>query len=72
MICLICRQADLIDGFTSIAFDRDEFRLLINQVPVYICPSCGEAIVDEDVALQLLSKAEDSFDQGAREDVCEY
>ena len=72
MICLICRQSEIIDGFTSITFERDEFRLLVNQVPAHICPSCGEAIVDEDVALQLISKAEDSFAQGMREDVCEY
>jgi len=72
MICLICRQAEIIDGFTSIAFEREEFRLLINHVPAHICPSCGEAIVDEDVAIQLLSEAEDSFEQGMREDVREY
>jgi YgiT-type zinc finger domain-containing protein len=72
MICLICRQSEIIDGFTSITFEREEFRLLVNQVPAHICPSCGESIVDEDVALQLISKAEDSFAQGMREDVCEY
>jgi YgiT-type zinc finger domain-containing protein len=72
MICLICRQAEVIDGFTSIPFERDEFRLLINHVPAHICPSCGEAIVDEDVAIQLISKAEDSFAQGLPEDVREY
>jgi hypothetical protein len=52
--------------------EREEFRLLINRVPAHICPSCGEAIVDEDVAIQLLSEAEDSFEQGMREDVREY
>jgi len=72
MNCLICRQAEIIDGFTSIAFEREEFRLLINHVPAHICPSCGEAIVDEDVAIQLISEAEDSFEQGMREDVREY
>ncbi len=72
MICLICRQAEIIDGFTSIAFEREEFRLLINHVPAHVCPSCGEAIVDEDVAIQLLNKAEDLLDQGIREEVCEY
>jgi YgiT-type zinc finger domain-containing protein len=72
MICLICRQAEIVDGFTSIPFEREEFRLLINHVPAHICPSCGEAIVDEDVAFQLISKAEDSFEQGVREDVCDY
>ena len=72
MICLICRQTEIVDGFTSITFERGEFRLLINHVPAYICPRCGEAIVDEDVAIQLISEAEDSFEQGMREDVREY
>ena len=72
MNCLICRQAEIVDGFTSITFEREEFRLLINHIPAYICPSCGEAIVDEDVAFQLISKAEDSFEQGVREDIREY
>ena len=72
MNCLICRQAEIVDGFTSITFEREEFLLLINHVPAHICPSCGEAIVDEDVAIQLISKAEDSFEQGVREDVREY
>lgn len=72
MICLICRQAEIIDGFTSVPFEREEFRLLINHVPAHVCPSCGEAMVIEDVAIQLISKAEDSFEQGLREDVREY
>ena len=72
MNCLICRQAEIANGFTSISFEREEFRLLIRNVPAQICPNCGEAIVDEDVATQLISKAEESFRQGMREDVCEY
>jgi YgiT-type zinc finger domain-containing protein len=72
MNCLICRQAEIVDGLTSITFEREEFRLLINHVPARICPNCGEAIVDEDVAIQLISKAEYSFAQGLPEDVLEY
>ena len=72
MICLICRQAEVVDGFTPITLEREEFRLLITHVPAHVCPNCGEAIVDEDVAIQLICKAEDSFEQGVREDVREY
>ena len=72
MNCLICRQAEIADGFTSIIFEREEFRLLINHVPAHICPSCREAVVDEDVAIQLLSMAENVLAQGLREDICEY
>ena len=72
MICLMCRQAELIDGFTSIPFERDEFRLLMRSVPAHICPNCGEAIVNEDVAIRLLEKAESIFEQGVMEGTHEY
>ena len=72
MNCLICRQAEIVEGFTSVTLEREEFRLLINHVPAYICPKCGEAIVDEDVAIRLLSVAEDVINEGIIEDVREY
>jgi len=72
MLCLICRQANTIIGFTSIPFDRDEFKILINHVPVEICPNCGEAIVDEEIASHLLNIAENIVSEGIIEVVCDY
>lgn len=72
MICLICRQADVIPGLTSVTFERGEMRLAINSVPANICPSCGEAYVDEDVAVQLLQNAEDMSAAGMIDAVMEY
>ena len=72
MNCIICRQAELIDGFTSIPFERDEFRLLIKNVPAQVCLNCGEAIVDEDVAIRLIGKAQDAYAEGLIEDIREY
>lgn len=72
MKCLICRQADPMEGFTSIYFKREEFQILIRNVPSQICPYCGEAIVDEEVAIQLLNRAEEAVNQGMMDVVCEY
>jgi YgiT-type zinc finger domain-containing protein len=72
MICLICRQAELVEGLASIPFERGEFRLLIENVPASICPNCGEAVLEEDVAIQLLSEAEDVLNEGLIEDVRSY
>ena len=72
MNCLICRQAEFVDGFTSIAFERDELKLVINHVPAQICPNCGEAIVDEEVAARLLSIAENVISEGIIEDARDY
>jgi len=71
MMCLICRQAETIDGLTSVNFERGEMRLFIKNVPARVCPSCGEAYVEEEVALQLLREAEEMSKAG-KDDVIEY
>ena len=72
MICLICRQAETIDGLTSVTFERGEMRLVVNNVPARVCPDCGEAYVEEDAAVQLLSDAEEMSKVGIMDGVIEY
>jgi len=72
VICLICRQAELVNEFTSITFERGEMRLVVNHVPARVCPSCGEAYVNEDVAMQLLQNAEEISAVGMIEAMIEY
>lgn len=72
MICLICRQAEIVDGSTAVHFERGEMRLTMNNVPAQICPSCGEAYVAEDVAAKLLREAEKLSAIGEWDNVREY
>ncbi len=72
MICLICRQAKIVDGFTTVHFERGEMRLVVHNIPAQICPSCGEAYVTEEVTVQLLRKAESISEDGIREKDIEY
>jgi YgiT-type zinc finger domain-containing protein len=66
MRCMICNQAETVDGLTSVLFERDELRLVIKNVPARICPACGEAFADEDVTLLLLDEAEEMARLGMR------
>ena len=72
MNCLICRQAEIVDGLASVTFERGEMRLVVNHVPARICPSCGEAFVDEDVTVRLLRGAEAMSEAGALDDVLDF
>jgi YgiT-type zinc finger domain-containing protein len=72
MICIICRLSETIDGFTSVTFERGEMRLVVNNVPARICPSCGEAYVDEAVAVRLLGDAETMSAAGEMNGVIEF
>jgi YgiT-type zinc finger domain-containing protein len=72
MNCLICRQAEIVDGFASVNFERKGMKLVVNSVPAQICPSCGETYVEEEVAVRLLRAADEMFQTGMRADVIEY
>ena len=72
MICLICRQADIVESLTSVKFERGEFRLTVSGVPARVCPSCGEAYIDEEVAVRLLRSVEEMYKAGMLEGHYEY
>ena len=72
MNCLICRQAEIVDGLASVTFERGEVKLTVSSVPARICPNCGEAYVEEDVAVQLLRGAEATSAAGALDDVLDF
>lgn len=59
MLCLICRQAETVDGLTSVHFECGEMRFFVKDVPARVCPSCGEAYVEEQVAVSLLRGVEE-------------
>jgi YgiT-type zinc finger domain-containing protein len=72
MNCLICRQAETVDGLTSVAIERGEMRLVVNNVPARVCLSCGEAYMEEQVAVSLLREADEVSAAGKMEAVWEY
>lgn len=72
MICLICRQAETINRFTFVRFERGEFKLIINNVPARVCPSCGEAYVEEATAARLLTIASQRYEAGIVDTQAEY
>jgi len=72
MNCLICRQAELIVGLTSVHLERDEMKYVIHHVPARVCPSCGEAYVEEQVAEALLLQGVEISETGVLEAVIEY
>lgn len=72
MICLICRHANLFDGFTSITLEQADIKVMVSGVPAWICPNCGDAVVDENVALRLLATATAVAGLGMRRNSLKY
>lgn len=72
MICLVCRNAQTLNGHISINFERDEFKAVIKRVPAQVCPACGEAYLAEDVTEEVLIQAEKLSHEGMAEIVQDY
>ena len=72
MICLICRQAETTDALVSVVLARGEIKIVIEHVPAHVCPNCGEAYVEQDVAIRLLQGAEAKSVVGKLDSVEEY
>lgn len=72
MICLICRQSETVDGITSVTLARGEMQLVIDSVPACLCPGCGEAYVEQGVAVRVLQIAQAVREAGELDIRCVY
>ena len=72
MKCFICNHEETVPGITCVLLERGHVSLTINNVPVRVCPTCGEAYAEESVAANLLRQAEEMAWAGTKVDVCEY
>ena len=69
MRCVICEQAEVKPGYTTVRLERGAVTLVFKNVPARICPNCGEAFVDEAVTARLLNEAETIAPTDAHVDV---
>ena len=72
MTCLICRRAQLVQGMTDVTLQRNDRKIVVKSVPARICPGCGEAYVEEHVAVRLLNDAERVSKKGEHENQIEF
>jgi YgiT-type zinc finger domain-containing protein len=72
MICLICRQAQLVPGFTTVKLDHEEINLTVRGVPACVCPNCGDAYLDEMAATRLLQIVKRGIESGEPMDYLDY
>ena len=72
MRCVICKQADMEAGTTTVTLERDKLTLVVKGVPAQVCPNCGESYVSDQVAEHLLRLADDAFQAGTQVEIREF
>lgn len=69
MKCLICKKGQPRPGLTIITLERGELSLVLNNVPAFVCPICGEAYTDEATTARLFETVKEMEYSGMLVDV---
>ena len=72
MKCVICKQGQTNNGYTTMTLQRGPTTVVIKDVPALICENCGEYYLSEDVTEKVQNMAEQAFKQGVEIEVLRY
>ena len=72
MKCVICKEGEYKNGYTTVILTRGESSIIIKKVPAMVCDCCGEYMLDSDTTKAVLAMAEDSFNKGAEVEIRKF
>jgi YgiT-type zinc finger domain-containing protein len=72
MKCVICKQGETGPGQATVTLQRGESTIIFKQVPAEVCNNCWEYYLSQDIAEQLLSRAEEAVKKGAEVEILRF
>jgi len=67
--CLDCKHGVLVNGKTTVSFDRDNCTVVIKDVPALVCPVCGAYYLEEATTQKVLETSKAAVQNGAEVEV---
>jgi len=65
MECVICKNGKTRKGKATVTLERNSTVVVIKEVPAQVCQNCGEYYLDEEMAKEVLKRAEQSVKNGS-------
>ena len=72
MKCVICKQGQTNNGFTTVTLERGRTTVVIKEVPAEVCENCGEYYLSDVVTEKVQNLAEQAFQHGVEIEVLKY
>ena len=72
MKCMICKNGETVDGFTTITLEKNGATLVFKNVPALVCDNCGEKYLSGKISKELLFKAKEIARSGVEVDIRDY
>jgi len=72
MDCVICKHGVFKPGVATVTLEREAMTLVVKNVPVRVCATCGEEYLDDGALATLEKTAEAAAQHGVVVDVRDY
>lgn len=72
MKCVICKNGETKNGFTSLSLDRMDVTIVVKNIPAEICENCGESYLSEEISARVLQEAEQSIKKNSQVEVLNF
>ena len=72
MKCVICKNGETADGFTTVPIEHEGMLLVMRGVPARVCQNWGEAYIDSKVTAEILQMAKEARGQRVEVDIRHY
>jgi YgiT-type zinc finger domain-containing protein len=72
MNCPICKSGTMIDGYTSITFEKAAATVVVKGIPATVCDNCGEAFVAEVIARKVHGVVEAELEKGIEVEIVHF
>ena len=72
MNCVLCKHGQTHPGRTTVTLQRGETTVILKGVPAEICENCGEYYLSDDMAGQVLERAEAAVKSGAEVEILRF
>ena len=72
MSCVICRNGNTHRGHVTVTVQRGETTVILKRVPADVCDNCAEYYLSNEVAAQVLERAEAAVKSGAEVEILRF
>lgn len=72
MKCVICKNGDTVESFTTVTLEKNNSTIIFKYVPAMVCDNCGEKYVDGNITKEILKNAKIIAESGVEIDVRNY
>jgi len=72
MKCILCKQGDAGPGKVTVTLQRGDTTVIIKGVPAEVCENCGEYYLEDTIAGQVLTMAEEAVRKNVEVEILRF